>query len=62
MSLRRARKKVDYSKFCDDEGESTNNSDGKEAFSIFNIILGFNIIKQNEVVEFDLHTIQFTFP
>ena len=30
MSLRRrVRKKVDYSKFCEEEGGSTNNSDGE---------------------------------
>ena len=30
MSLRRVRKKVDYAKFCEEEDESTNNSDGRD--------------------------------
>ena len=29
MSLRRVRRKVDYAKFCQDEDDSTNNSDGE---------------------------------
>lgn len=29
MSLRRVRKKVDYAKFCQDEDDNTNNSDGE---------------------------------
>ena len=29
MSLRRVRKKVDYAKFCQEEDNSSNNSDGK---------------------------------
>ena len=36
MSLRRrVRKKVDYSKFCEEEGESTNNSDGESYIFFF---------------------------
>ena len=33
MPLRRVRKKVDYAKFCEDEDERTNNSDGKQSLS-----------------------------
>ena len=39
MSLRRrVRKKVDYSKFCEEEGESTNNSDGESYIFFVEIV------------------------